>query len=113
VQDVARPPLAKTADVRQLVAKPGGDQQAPSGHPYAAAQLDLEAAFGLADPGHGVLDDLAAVALHFGLANGQQVAGHHPVAGKEPVHVRCGGIARLARVHHEHRASGTGQDQRR
>ena len=112
VEQVASPALADAREVGELVAEPGGDQDAAGGQCLPVRQGDLEAAVvASSDVSDGAADQVPAVAGHLVAAGRQQLRGWHAVARQEPLHVGGGCVAGRARVDHHDRAAGAGQDQ--
>ncbi len=111
MQDVDAPPLSQARHIRELVAQAGRDQEPPRGH-CLVADLDREAIAVPAQRGDPSGLDVAAVAGYLRAAGRVNVRRRRAVAGEEVVHVAGRGVARLARVHHQHRAAGPGQRDR-
>ena len=109
VQQVAAPSLANARDVRQLVADPGREQDPSRLQDSASGQPDGEPG---SMPTTSILDQLDAVAADLGASRGQQVGRRHPVAGQEPLHVRCRCVAGRSGVDHRDPAPGAAEDER-
>ena len=87
VQQVAAPALAHPGDVGELVAQPGGDQDAAGAQRPAVGEGDLEAGArrrrcAAAMPVTRAGDELAAVAGDLVAAGGQQLGGREAVASR-------------------------------
>jgi hypothetical protein len=121
VQQVAAPTFAHPTDVGDVVAEPGGDQDAACGESLPVGEGHLEpgagrgivstvVAGGRAEVGDGAGDELASVAGDLVPALLEQVAGGS-VPAEEAVHVRGRRVARLIGVDDGDPAAGAGEDQ--
>lgn len=91
VQEVLSPSLTDAGDVRELVARSGGYEDAAGRELCAVAEADGEAGV---DAHHDVVDDLDAVAGDLGSPCREQVAGWHAVAGEVALHMSGRGVSR-------------------
>ena len=90
VEQVLSPALPDTGDVRELVADPGGNDDAAGRQHFAVAAVDGEAGVDASDD---VIDDLDAVAGDLVSTGREQLGRWHPVVGQVAVHVGGRGIA--------------------
>src|SRR5690242_1049745 len=66
VQNVAGPPFAQTGQVRQLIAKPGGDQQPPCRDSPSTLEEDPEPGHAVGHQvGRGAVEEVTSVVLYF------------------------------------------------
>lgn len=112
VQDIPGPPVPKTWNPGQHIAQTRGQKQPAGRYPPSVSQQEPEACW----PARhkfcdGTLAYLSSVAANFLPPCRQQIPGGQPVAGKEPVHVRCRGVPRISGIDHQDLASGPGKHQ--
>ena len=115
VKQITTPPFAQTFDVGDVVAQPGGDQDAAGEQRPAVGEGHLEpvpvAAGDGPKVGDGAGDELASVAGDLVPALLEQGGRWGAVPAEEAVHVRGRGVTRFSGVDDSDPAPGAGEDQ--
>ena len=111
VKDATIPLFAHARDLGQFVDEAGRHEQPSADDLFAVVHGDCEPVDFAADFGDLAVDDLAAVALHFVSASGQQLCGADAFESEEPMDPLGRSIARVAGIDDCHPPACAGQGQ--